>query len=155
MFEILLSLGSVLVGGAIGLTGTYIQTRNQKNIRRREEILPVASRVLRGSHKAWNMVRAYALAVDRAKRLGPDAKSREGLKHIDYLRRHVDAYQDLLLSLEELSLLMPDLENEGEKLRKTVRMGALRPGREHKEEYGAFRKAREEFQQRLRKFLGT
>lgn len=156
MVEILLSLGGVVIGGVIGLGGTYIQARNQKNIRRREEILPVASRALTESQEAWTMLRGHAIMAGRTIETGATGqKSGAGLTEDAYLFRYTEAKQRLQLSLDELSLLIKGVEDESQQLLGSVGLGTLPPGRQHYKQAQAYEDARAAFQRRIRDFLGT
>lgn len=150
MFQALLTLGGVAIGGLIGLGGTYLQTRNQRQIKRREELVPIATKVLAAAQESWEMLRSHAVASSFS-----DQKNAAGIEAMDYLKRHTYASRRLHLSLNELSLLMRGVENESKELLESVRLGTLSPGRQHDDQEQCYVAAREAFQEHIRDFLGT
>lgn len=146
------TLVGVIVGGILGAFGmTFSQllfNANQKDIRRREELLPVASRALNSARQSWEMLVGNAVAASR-----PDLKGNDGSSHENYLKRWNDAYQELLLALDELSLLIPDIESQNQVLRESLKIGTLLPGYQHEEQRQAYLAAHKALQERIRRFL--
>lgn len=149
MVEILLSLAGVIVGGAIGLGGTYLQTRNQRYILRREEVLPIAGRALAAAEET------YHVAGESAKNspTSPDQNLLDFLE-ADDLTEFVHSHQKLRIALHELSLLMRDLEDESRQLRQSVSAWNARTV-EPWDRQKIYEQAREAFIARVRQHLGT
>ena|SRR5690625_1270260 len=101
MFETLLSVG---VGGLIGVAGTiareFMQTGRERRMHREKEALSIARGVLAHAHEAWESARLYrdsSLAMDDYRTV---------------MRRNTEARNQLLIAMDELALLIPDIENE-------------------------------------------
>lgn len=144
--EIALSLLGVVIGGVIGLGGTYLQTKNQRHLRRREEILPVASRALAAAEETYQAYMDYA--YPRVK--SPEPPTREELS--EFMTNYIEVRRGLTVSLYQLSLLMPDIEEESQHLRDSLayeKIGKIR-GPELRANYDT---AREKLQKRIRQYL--
>lgn len=156
MAEALLALLGVVVGGLLTLGGIHLQIRNQRHLKRREEILPVAGRALRAAEDAWLAMSGRAYAYQRAQEQGDENVL------FDYVQQNADALRRLIQALDEVSLMMRGLENERKELIESVRIDAIQLGEQHDtsgEHYitalKRYEAAREALQEKIRKALKT
>lgn len=98
------TLIGVAVGGVIGVAGTIarelMQTGRERRMHREKEALSIARRVLAHAHEAWESAREYrdsSLAMDDYRTV---------------MQRNAEARNQLLIAMDELALLIPDIENE-------------------------------------------
>lgn len=150
MIEILLSLGGVIIGGVIGLGGTHLQTKNQKHIRQREEVLPVAGKALAAAEEAYQAIGEYDRVWNRAERSTDPTMPTPR----EVAAQHNQSYHKLQVALNELSLLMRGIEDESKQLRETVSIWNAGDPHPWKSQ-NTYDQARDEFIERVREFLGT
>lgn len=109
MIETLIGVG---VGGAIGVAGTmareFMHTRRESRIHREKEALSIARRTLAVAQEAWES--SVEFHHDTT---GMSQKFRS-------MKSLAEARNQLLLSLHELSLVIPNLETETDELVRSV-----------------------------------
>jgi len=150
VIEILLSLGGVVIGGVLGLGGTYLQTKKQHDIRQREEILPIASRVLAAAEETFYVAGEYGRG---SKSWKPEHEQLDFILKED-LTDFVQSHQKLRIALHELSLLMRGIEEESKQLRQSVSVWNART-EEPWDRQQLYDQARETFLEHVRETLGT
>lgn len=147
------ALWGAIVGGLFAFLGSIgaqlVINSRQKKLRQREELLPVASRALQTAQQSWRSLRGHAAIY------APGTPEIDHELAEDYLARYSEASENLELALEELSLLVPNIDAENERLIKALKLGVLRPGRQHDKQESEYRAARTALQRKLRRFLGT
>lgn len=144
----------VVIGGLLGVGGTLgsqvMATRHQKNERRREEMLPVASRVLKASRQAIDAIGSVDLTMQYSM-----TEDIYGTKIEDHLKQYKEARAEMDLSLYELSLLIRNIDTESENLRNAMDFYPGVSDEVRQAEHANLVHAREAFLERLRKLLGT
>lgn len=150
MVEILLSLGGVIIGGAIGLGGTWLQSKNQRHLRRREEILPVASKALAAAEETHEVILEHGIRTS----FPVETHESFGLTGIGTMTHYIQSQRKLQLALHELSLLIRDIEKESKQLLESVSIWG-RNSSESPEEWDKYYDARDALLERVRQHLGT
>lgn len=159
------ALWGVLIGGFFTLFGSIsaqiIMNANKKHIRRREEVFPVAAQALRAARLTWISSAMHSANIEEADHTDEGDESRRDYlaTGLEYLKKTAEHYSDLEVTLEELSLFLPEIEPESQQLLKALQPGVFgpEPVSEHEQdlagkEYSAARRA---LKDKVRRLLRT